>query len=519
MSAGPQLIGRTIAGRFQITGFIGEGAMAAVYRGAQDAEPRDVAIKIMHPQLLGDATFVTRFEREAKAASRLRHPNTVQIVDSGVEGHLPYIVMELVSGQDLFELLLAERRLSEARAARILIGITDALAAAHDRGIVHRDLKPENVMILRDPADPSVERVKVLDFGIAKMVEGGTRAGDDGPNSAPISVWGSVTTVGVVVGTPAYMSPEQCRGDAIDGRSDVYACGILLFLLVTGRLPFPPTSVVWEVAMDHVRKRPPAPSLFVPQIHPGLEAIILTALAKLPGQRQQTARELRDELERLLPHLSEALLPAASASAPEDAPTIESAMPVSIRSTMTAAPPLREIDVPPPPPAQRGEVLAKAMFREGVLTEGPPSSAISSRAATLPGGALAGPTSEDLSRTLPQARLTMPSSDPPSSDIVIHDRKDFGPLFSPTGARAPSPRPAATHASATHASATQGAAALPRPPALPTVVGEITGASFRVRRDRRPPARTTDMWLVRLVVPLALLIGLALGVLAFFLSR
>ncbi|WP_438020670.1 protein kinase [Sorangium sp. So ce315] len=512
MSAGPQLIGRTIGGRFRITGFIGEGAMAAVYRGVQDEEPRDVAIKIMHPQLLGDATFVTRFHREAKAASRLRHPNTVQIVDSGLEGHLPYIVMELVSGQDLFELLVVERRLSEARAARILIGITDALAAAHDRGIVHRDLKPENVMILRDGADPSVERVKVLDFGIAKMVEGGTRAGDDGPSSAPISVWGSVTTVGVVVGTPAYMSPEQCRGDAIDGRSDVYACGVLLFLLVTGRLPFPPTDLVWQVAIDHVRKRPPAPSLFVPKIHPGLEAIILTALAKLPGQRQQTARELRDELARLLPHLSEELLPAASASAPEDAPTIESAMPVSVRSTMTAAPPLRDVD--PPPPAQRGEVLAKAMFREGALTDGPPSSAISSRASALPVArghdALAGPTSEELSRTLPQARIDVPSSDPPSSDIVIRDRKDLSPLFPAAGARAPSPRPAAQAAAAGRA-----AAALPRPPALPTV----EGAPLLVRRDRRPPPRTTDIWLVRLVVPIAIVIGLALGVLAFFLSR
>ncbi|MGK3994020.1 protein kinase domain-containing protein [Sorangium sp. So ce1024] len=510
MSAGPQLIGRTIAGRFRITGFIGEGAMAAVYRGVQDAEPREVAIKIMHPQLLGDATFMTRFHREAKAASRLRHPNTVQIVDSGLEGHLPYIVMELVSGQDLFELLVVERRLSEARAARILIGIADALAAAHDRGIVHRDLKPENVMILRDAADPSVERVKVLDFGIAKMVEGGSRAGDDGPNSAPISVWGSVTTVGVVVGTPAYMSPEQCRGDAIDGRSDVYACGVLLFLLVTGRLPFPPTDVVWQVAMDHVRKRPPAPSLFVPKIHPGLEAIILTALAKLPDQRQQSARELRDELARLLPHLSEELLPAASASAPEDAPTIESAVPVSVRSTMTAAPPLRDVDLPPP--AQRGEVLAKAMFREGALTEGPPSSAISARAAVLPAGhghdALAGPTSEELSRTLPQARINIPSSDPPSSDIVIRDRKDLSPLFPPP--RPPSPRPAAQDAAAGRA-----AAALPRPPALPTV----EGAPLLVRRDRRPPARATDIWFVRLVVPIAIVIGLALGVIAFFLSR
>ncbi|XXX81940.1 protein kinase [Sorangium sp. So ce134] len=512
MSAGPELIGRTIAGRFLVTGFIGEGAMAAVYRGVQEGEPRDVAIKIMHPQLLGDETFVTRFYREAKAASRLHHPNTVQILDSGVEGHLPYIVMELVSGQDLFEVLLAERRLSEARAARILIGIADALEAAHARGIVHRDLKPENVMILRDPADPSVERVKVLDFGIAKMVEGGTRAGDDGPNSAPISVWGSVTTVGVVVGTPAYMSPEQCRGDAIDGRSDVYACGVLLFLLVTGRLPFPPTSVVWEVAMDHIRKRPPPPSLFLPQVHPALEAIILTALAKMPSQRQQSARELREELERLLPHLSDALLPAAQASALEDAPTMESAMPVSIRSSMTAAPPLR--DVEPPPPAQRGEVLAKAMFREGALTEGPASSAISSRAAALAGGALrhdprGGPTSEDFSRTLPQARLSSPSSDPPSSDIVIHDRKDFAPLFPGAGGRAPSPRPEAP----------RGAAALPRPPSRPAAEQIIEITPPPVRRDRRPPQRTTDLWLVRLVVPLALVIGLALGVLAFFLSR
>ncbi|WP_437492797.1 protein kinase [Sorangium sp. So ce1014] len=518
MSAGPELIGRTIAGRFRVTGFIGEGAMAAVYRGVQDGEPRDVAIKIMHPQLLGDETFMTRFYREAKAASRLRHPNTVQILDSGVEGHLPYIVMELVSGQDLFEVLLAERRLSEARAVRILIGIADALAAAHARAIVHRDLKPENVMILRDPADPSVERVKVLDFGIAKMVEGGTRAGDDGPNSAPISVWGSVTTVGMVVGTPAYMSPEQCRGDAVDGRSDVYACGILLFLLVTGRLPFPPTSLVWEVAMDHLRKQPPAPSLFLPQIHPALEAIILTALAKWPSQRQQGARELSEELERLLPHLSDALLPAAQASALADAPTVESAMPVSIRSTMTAAQPLREVDLPPP--AQRGEVLAKAMFREAALTEGPASSAISSRAATLPGGVLrhdplAGPTSEDLSRTLPQARrIGTPSSDPPASDVVIHDRKDFAPLFSPSGARTPSPRPEAPRGPGAPV-----AAAPPRHPGRPAAEHVIEVTPLVARRDRRPPPRPTDLWMVRLAVPLALVIGLALGVLAFFLSR
>ncbi|AUX42953.1 uncharacterized protein SOCE26_043930 [Sorangium cellulosum] len=514
MSAGPQHIGRTIAGRFRVTQLIGEGAMAAVYRGVQDAEPRDVAIKIMHPQLLGDATFVSRFRREAKAAARLHHPNTVNIVDSGVEGHLPYIVMELVSGQDLFDLLLSERRLSEARAARIMIGIADALVAAHERGIVHRDLKPENVMILRDPADPSAERVKVLDFGIAKIVEGGTRAGDEGPNSAPpSSVWGStLTTVGVVVGTPAYMSPEQCRGDAVDGRSDVYACGVLLFLLVTGRLPFPPTAVAWEVAMDHLRKPPPAPSLFLPQIHPGLEATILTALAKWPNQRQQSALELRQELERLLPELTDVVLPAAAPGALEDAPTVESPMPVSIRSTMTAAPPLRDVDLPPP--AQRGERLAQASFRSDTLTHAPSSGALPSRAAMLPGddpahGAPFAGARGDFARTLPQARSShppqrssMPSSDPPSSDLVIHDRKDFAPLF----AAAPAARPDAAQAYGAH-----GTAASPRP--------GVEGARQPVPRARRPAARATDMWLARLVVPLAIVIGLALGVLAFFLSR
>ncbi|MGK4004968.1 protein kinase [Sorangium sp. So ce1036] len=505
MSAGPQLIGQTIAGRFRITGFIGEGAMAAVYRGEQDAEPRDVAIKIMHPQLLGDATFVTRFHREAKAAARLHHPNTVHIVDSGVDGHLPYIVMELISGQDLFDLLLAEQRLSEARAARIMIGITEALIAAHKRGIVHRDLKPENVMILRDPAEPSVERVKVLDFGIAKMVEGGPRSGEDGPNSAPISVWGSVTTVGVVVGTPAYMSPEQCRGDAIDGRSDVYACGILLFLLVTGRLPFQPTSVAWEVALDHVQKPPPAPSLFVPQLHPGLEATILTALAKWPSQRQQSALELRDELERLLPTLSESLSPVGVPGALQDAPTVESPMmPVSIRSSMLASPPIREVDLPPP--AQRGERLAQALSRPDAAGQAPPSGS------DLGPETLATPGMGAVARAPSPARGNLPPSDPPSSDIVIRDRKDLAPHLPAAPGLAPAPGPEAREAPAA-----PRAAARPRP--APEVVVTAAAPAPVRRPARRPPARATDIWLARLVVPVAIVIGLLLGVLAFFLSR
>jgi serine/threonine-protein kinase len=291
------LIGRTLAeGRFRITGFIGEGAMATVYRGVQDAEPRDIAIKVMHPHLVGDPSFVKRFRREAKAASVLKHPNSVQIIDWGIEGELPYIAMELLSGQDLFELLVVEKALNQALAVRILIQVSDALAAAHDLGIVHRDLKPENVMLLRDPEDPSMERVKVLDFGIAKIVD----RNDKDPDEPPPSIGDSVlTTVGVIVGTPQYMSPEQCRAGPIDARSDVYACGILLYQLVTGKLPFTGEHP-FEIAMKQVREPPPLPSSVLPTIHPELEKVILTALEKWPAQRQQSARELRADLAKVL---------------------------------------------------------------------------------------------------------------------------------------------------------------------------------------------------------------------------
>src|SRR5262249_5265763 len=248
--ANETILGRTLAGKCRVVGFIGEGAMASVYRGVQEAEPHDVALKIMHPHLINDATFVGRFRREAKAAARIVHPNTVRIVDTGVDGKLLYIAMELLSGQDLFETLVLERRLSPARAVRILVQVADALAAAHDKGVVHRDLKPENIMLLRDEDDPAREHVKVLDFGIAKILESETPSVD-----GPGSIHSALTGVGTVVGTPAYMSPEQCRGEPVDTRSDVYACGILLYQLVTGKLPFSSDNAM-DLAVMHVRTPP-----------------------------------------------------------------------------------------------------------------------------------------------------------------------------------------------------------------------------------------------------------------------
>jgi serine/threonine-protein kinase len=366
-SAVEAIVGKTIAGRYRIVGLLGEGAMAVVYRGEQDEGPSPLAIKVMHAHLAVDRTFSKRFEREAKAAARLNHPNTVRIVDYGMHGSLAFIAMELLEGQDLFDVLARERRLSEARAAQIVIQACDALGAAHDLGIVHRDLKPENVMLLGDPGEPGGERVKVLDFGIAKIVERTVRgSSDEPPSSGPSS---ALTTVGVVVGTPAYMSPEQCRGEAIDGRSDVYACGVLLYQLVTGRTPFVGESPI-DVAMAHVREEPPPPSTFAPGITAGLEAVILKALGKLPAERQQTARELSDELVALLPTLATTPRRAASPQADEAAAAAQLAPALSgvprgeVRITSTSPSPSEAAHAAPPPAAPRpADSAASSAFR------------------------------------------------------------------------------------------------------------------------------------------------------------
>jgi serine/threonine-protein kinase len=303
MSSAAALIGHTLAGRFRLTGFLGEGAMATVYRGAQDEEPRDVAVKIMHPELARDPTFARRFRREAKAAARLVHPNTVRIIDYGVDGTVAYIAMELLAGRDLFEILSVERRLAEARAARILLEVCDVLTTAHAEGIVHRDLKPENIMILGQPDAAGRERIKVLDFGIAKVLDKELKEPTSSNN--PVSsgmVSSALTTVGVIVGTPEYMSPEQCRGEGVDARSDIYACGVLLYQLVTGNIPFAGDSVI-DIALKHIRQPPPKPSNYLPFMHKGLEQIILTALEKWPAQRQQSAEELKAQLQKILPEL------------------------------------------------------------------------------------------------------------------------------------------------------------------------------------------------------------------------
>jgi len=322
------LVGRTIAGKYVIETFLGGGAMGAVFRAKQTALEKVVAIKVMHAELAKDATFAVRFHREAKAASRLDHPNSMRVIDFGEEPDgLLYIAMELLEGRDLYKVIHEDWPLSEARIVDVLSQALAALAVAHDMGVIHRDLKPENIMVLSGTNDEgkTVDVVKVCDFGIAKLIDGEPEStvADGGKKPAP-----KATTQGVVIGTPEYMSPEQAQGKKLDARSDIYSMGIILYQLLTGRVPFSGESAV-TVVVKHVTEIPEPPRSIYAGVHPALEAVCLKAVAKAPDARYATAREMRAALRAAL---EGAPLPVAVSAATEPA-----LLPASLGLAATAA--------------------------------------------------------------------------------------------------------------------------------------------------------------------------------------
>lgn len=286
------LLARVIAGKMELRQVLGAGAMGVVYRAHHLALDKSIAIKVLRTEGKADPTRARRFKAEARAASRLDHPNSVHILDFGEDGPdgLLYLAMELLDGQDLQTVLKDERLLAPDRAARIMVQVLGALAAAHDSGVIHRDMKPGNVMLLRRTDDDGrpEDFVKVCDFGLAKILDG-----LDDASGAPL------TKQGAIFGTPAYMSPEQARGEVLDGRTDVYACGVILYKILTGEAPFSADSA-WGILMKHLNDPVPPMTQWVPDLPPELIRITERALVKDRSQRFQSAREMRAALKAFL---------------------------------------------------------------------------------------------------------------------------------------------------------------------------------------------------------------------------
>jgi len=266
----------TKAGRYEIVSELGRGAMGVVYKAVDPVIGRTVAVKTIKLNEAGTGLsrpeLLARFQTEARAAGLLTHPNIVVVFDAGEEDGLYYITMELVEGKSLQAMLDAGQAFPLPRTLRIMEQTCSALQFAHERNVVHRDIKPANLMLTGD------DTVKITDFGTAKILQ-----------------FGTVQQTAHVMGTPSYMSPEQVKGRAVDGRSDIFSLGVMLYEMVTGEKPFPGqniTTVIYKI----VNEAPVPPRQIDPSIHPGISAVVMRALEKEPEQRYQSCREMLEDL-------------------------------------------------------------------------------------------------------------------------------------------------------------------------------------------------------------------------------
>jgi eukaryotic-like serine/threonine-protein kinase len=336
MAVTDTLINTLFDGRYRILRKLGSGGMANVYLAEDEELGRRVAIKILNDRYANDELFIERFRREAKSAAALSHPNIVSIYDRGQAEGTYYIAMEVIEGRSLKELILTRGPLPIAQAIAFTLEILDALRFAHRHGIIHRDVKPHNILI-------GGERLKVTDFGIA-------RAGAS-----------QMTEAGSIMGTAQYLSPEQARGAPVTASSDLYSVGIVLYEVLTGKVPFTGDSAI-EIAMKHLNELPKPPSKIRPEIPEELDHVVLRALAKAPEDRYQTAEEFAEDLHRVeagLP-LSPETSDAATALLAAPGATIGGTTQVLPTDATHVAPPRPQAPRRPPP------------YQPGYMYEEPP---------------------------------------------------------------------------------------------------------------------------------------------------
>ena len=271
-------LGKVFDGRYRVDELIARGGMATVYRGTDTRLGRTVALKVLAGLMASDPDFVERFIQEARATAALTHPNVVAVHDQGIAEGFPYLVMEFVQGRTIREIMAQTGPFASAHALEILSSVLAGLSAAHEAGFVHRDIKPENILITANG------HIKVTDFGLARVI-----------SDTPVSD----STGGVLLGTMAYLSPEQVQQATVDQRSDVYSSGILLYEMVTGSVPFTGTSPL-DVAYQHVNSSVPAPSALQHDIPPAVDHLVLSATGKAPNERFQDASEFREGVLRAI---------------------------------------------------------------------------------------------------------------------------------------------------------------------------------------------------------------------------
>jgi serine/threonine-protein kinase len=284
-----ELQGRVLGGRFELLSPIGEGGYGAVYLARQISMDRNVAVKVIHPRVAIAQDFVDRFEREARVASKLQHPNTVVYFDFGRDEDVHFLAMEFVKGRTLGEAVVEEGPLPVARTAHLTRQICGALSEAHALGMVHRDLKPGNILLTNRGGDPDF--VKVIDFGLAKIVQGDI----DGS-------YQDVTSEGVLLGTPAYMAPEQIKGVPLDHRCDIYALGVIMFVMLTGKRPYEGDTPL-GTAVKHLTEAIPFVREHNASVPAEMEQLVRRCMAKEPDRRPPNVDAVASELDLLMSHL------------------------------------------------------------------------------------------------------------------------------------------------------------------------------------------------------------------------